>query len=231
MKTAGPNNFRLCFATLLLWLLLLAATAHELRADCRYRDAAAPAAIERLRLASGEGEGYRMTYCVAVPLDVFWRFKTDFRNDFLAANPQIVAHEFIRREGDIVLTENRYAHDSKRLFRWQTEVYAREHRLDFKLLNPDQAGQKFHFGSIRLKASGRGTMVYQEARFQFAGAGIWAFYPWHGGMRSYLREFVAWEQQAAREREPHYATALRQPGPSAARLQQIVATNGRYLHR
>ena len=108
-----------------------------------------------------------MTYCIDVPLRVYWQFKTDFANAFLTDNPHIHAHHFVGRQGNVVLTENRYNHDKKRLFRWQTTVHARHHRLEFKLVNPEQAGQKFHLGTIRLKARGIRTVVYQTARFRF----------------------------------------------------------------
>lgn len=156
-----------------------------------------PAVIERQKYASGGGQGYHMTYCVALPLDAYWRFKTEFDNDFLTSNPHITAHQFIRREGDVVLTENRYAHNAKRLFRWQTVIDHRAHRLDFKLQNPDDAGQEFHFGTIQLTDQGPYTVVHQAARFKFAGDALWAFYPWRGGMRSFLQSFVAWEKHTA----------------------------------
>ena len=178
MKIAGLSIGSILLTIAWCGFSLFCLSVPNVRADCRDDGESGAAKIERLRLPRGEGEGYRMSYCVEVPLEVYWQFKTDFRNDFLTGNPHIKTHEFIRRQGNAVLTENRYTHNSKRLFRWQTTVYAREHRLYFKLLNPEEAGQKFHYGSIHLKASGRRTVINQEARFQFSGAAFWAFYPW-----------------------------------------------------
>lgn len=184
-------------------LSLTSTAAQEVPVDCRDDAAGAPTSIERLRSVSGEGEGYRLTYCVGVPLAVYWQFKTDFHNDFLTDNPHIAAHQFIRRQGNVVLTENRYTHNTARIFRWQTTVFGSEHRLEFKLINPRQAGQQFHFGRIRAEARGRNTVIYQEARFQFSGAAFWAFYPWRGGMSAFLKAFVAWEQETVRAWASH----------------------------
>ncbi len=219
------------------WLLLSAALAGLLpevklvsvaSADCGASGEYGATRIERLRFAAGEGEGYRLRYCVPVPLEIYWQYKTDFRNDFLTGNPHIKAHQFIRRQGNAVLTENRYTHNSKRLFRWQTTVYASAYRLTFKLLNPEEAGQKFHYGSIHLEGRGPNTVVHQEARFQFSGAAFWAFYPWRGGMRSFLLSFVQWEQQAAQTWQADYEVARRLEAQKQARMRQIFSINKRY---
>lgn len=179
--------------------MLVIATVPAFAEDCGSGEPNPPPVIERIRPDATDGEGYRMTYCVAVPLETYWRFKTAFENDFLVGNPHIRDHRYLGRKGNVVLTENRYTHNSKRLFRWETTVHDRDYRMDFKLLNPEEAGQQFHFGTIRLTSRGRTTMVSQEARFQFSGAAFWAFYPWRGGMRSFLQSFVSWEQKTARE--------------------------------
>jgi hypothetical protein len=209
-------------------LSVLAVAAHAALADCRDDAAGVPVAIERMPAVPGEGEGYRLTYCVGVPLEVYWLFKTDFHNDFLTGNPHIATHQFIRRQGNVVLTENRYTHNTERIFRWQTTVFASEHRLDFKLMNPQQAGQQFHFGRIRAEAQGRNTVIHQEARFQFSGAAFWAFYPWRGGMRAFLNAFVAWEQETVRAWESHYAAQRPLKNRDQARWKDIFPVNARY---
>lgn len=187
-----------------------------------------PAVIERQHFASGGGQGYRMIYCVPLPLEAYWRFKTDFDNDFLTSNPHIAAHQFISRKGDVVLTENRYAHNKKRLFRWQTVVHNHAYRLNFVLQNPDEAGQEFHFGTIQLTAYGPYTMVHQAAQFKFDGDALWAFYPWRGGMRSFLQSFVAWERQTARDWHLRNLAYL-PPAPSVhAPMRQIYSRNWRH---
>ena len=187
-----------------------------------------PFLIERVHFGSGEGEGYRMVYCIDVPLGIYWQFKTDFKNDFLIDNPHIDAHHFIDRQGDVVLTENRYAHDRKRLFRWQTTIHSRDYRLEFKLVNAVEAGQKYHFGTIHLEAQGDRTIVRQFARFRFSGAALWAWYPWRGGMRSFLSDFVRWEQQAAVDWQPVYEAQRRRLDLNRSRMGQIYPTNARY---
>ncbi len=197
-------------------------------ADCIKHDGDKWASIERLHLPREQGEGYRMTYCVDLPLEIFWQFKTDFHNEFLTSNPHIEMHRFVGRDGNAVLTENRYAHNSEKLFRWQTRVYASQYRMDFKLLNPDEAGQTFHFGTIRLEPGGRHTVVHQSARFQFSGATLWAFYPWRGGMRAFLQSFVNWEREAALTWLAAYDARRRKEAIAQARLKQIFSVNKRY---
>ncbi len=195
-------------------------------AACSQDGFEASALIERIRFKSGEG--YRMTYCIDLPLPIYWQFKTDFNNEFLTSNPHIATHHFLGRKGNVVLTENRYTHNTKRLFRWQTTVDSKAHRLNFILLNPEEAGQRYHSGSIRLKDKGHYTEVQQEAYFQFSGAAFWAFYPWRGGMRSFLQSFVAWEQETARAWQPHYEAQLKQKELFRLRLNEIFSVNKRY---
>ena len=196
--------------------------------ECAQQNLDGPTLIERVHFGSGQGEGYRMVYCIDVPLAVFWQFKTDFQNDFLIDNPHIDTHHFIDQRDNVVLTENRYAHDRKRLFRWQTTIHSRDHRLEFKLVNADEAGQKYHFGTIRLESRGNHTIVYQSARFRFSGATLWAWYPWRGGMRSFLSDFVRWEQETAVDWQSEYEEQMRRRDLNNSRMQQIYTTNTRY---
>ena len=45
--------------------------------------------IYHLYLKDGAGKGYKLVYMVAAPLRVYWKFKTDFGNDFLLTNKLI----------------------------------------------------------------------------------------------------------------------------------------------
>ena len=231
MKFAGLTIQNIFLPVVSIWLLSSIVTVNAVEASCAVDSEFEPAQIERVRLPPGEGEGYRMRYCVPVPLEIYWQFKTDFRNDFLIDNPHIKSHQFIRRQGNAVLTENRYTHNSKRLFRWQTTVFAREYRLTFELLNPEEAGQKFHHGSIHLEARGRNTLIYQEARFQFSGAAFWAFYPWRGGMRSFLSSFVEWEQQAAQNWQAGYEESRLLEAREQDRMRRVFSISTRYPER
>jgi hypothetical protein len=214
-------------ATLALAVVFL--TAAQAKSDDCPADSVA--VIERHQTPSGGGQGYRMTYCIPLPLEAYWRFKTDFDNDFLTSNPHITAHQFVDRTGDVVLTENRYAHNTKRLFRWQTVVYNHAYRLEFELQNPDEAGQDFHFGTIQLKSHGRYTMVHQTAQFKFSGDALWAFYPWRGGMRSFLKSFVAWERQTAQKWYSRNETYLAPAPPMQAPARQIFSRSWRHQDR
>lgn len=216
----------------MVWVALMVAALGGMvslaQAACDPETADGLAVIERVQSSSGEGQGYRMAYCVDVPLEAYWHFKTDFHNEFLVENPHIVSHRFLHQQGNAVVTENRYAGHTQHLFRWQTHVHPEDHRLEFHLLNPVQAGQDFHYGTIRLEARGQHTMVYQEAFFQFRGAALWARYPWHGGMRSFLQANIQWERQAALARTSHYDSKSPQ-NPTDRRLPREVFTgNPRY---
>jgi hypothetical protein len=69
--------------------------------------------------------------------------------------------------------------------------------MDFVLLNPEECGQKFHYGHIQLESVagvGKKTRVTQVAYFDFFGVSFWVNYPWYGGMRYFLEYTVRWEQ-------------------------------------
>jgi len=46
-----------------------------------------------------------LIYLVDAPLDVFWKFKTDFDNQFLLSNKLIISHRFVSRNRNVVVTE------------------------------------------------------------------------------------------------------------------------------
>ena len=141
------------------------------------------------------GRAYKLIYFVQAPIDSYWKFKTDFDNDFLVKNKYIQEHKFIMRTGNTVITENKYAYKPDVYFRWQTTVLPEAHRLEFDLLNPEECGQKYHYGHIQLASVEAGTLVTQTAYFDFLGAAFWAIYPWRGGMKDFLSYTALWEQE------------------------------------
>jgi hypothetical protein len=150
------------------------------------------------------GKAYKLVYLVKVQMDVYWRFKTDFDNNFLVKNKYIQEHRFISRHGNKVITEDKYTNGPDVYFRWQTTIFPQEKRLDFVLLNPKQCRQKFHYGYIQLKSIPEGTQVVQVAYFDFWGSSLWAIYPWGGGMKDFLSYTAHWEQKTIMQLKSRY---------------------------
>ena len=140
------------------------------------------------------GKAYKLVYIVKAPIDSFWKFKTDFDNDFLVENKYIQEHNFIVRNGNIVITQDKYTNTPGVWFKWRTTIFADAHRLEFVLINPEQCRQRFHYGQIQLTPVAEGTRVTQMTYFDFWGASLWANYPWGGGMRDFLLYTAHWEQ-------------------------------------
>lgn len=151
--------------------------------------------IERV---SRETDGYtfRITYQVPVPMEVYWRIKTDFESDFVAGNPFIHAHRFIGRSGNIAVTQTEFKTAPGKTFTWVTTVQHRQHRLLFELGNAEEIGHNFNGGSIQLEDAGPKTNVIQIIRFKFPGDFFWVNFPWHNGMRSSMVDIARWEQKA-----------------------------------
>lgn len=160
--------------------------------------------IFKLRSEHQKGQGYKLIYTVDAPLKVFWKFKTDFDNDFLVSNRLIKSHRFIGRQGNSVITHNEYTDRPGKLFKWQTTVDPDRHRLDFLLLKPSESGQKYHYGYIQLEALGPRTRVTQVAFFDFLGASLWVNYPFYGGMQYYLKNTARWEQETTLKLKGRY---------------------------
>jgi len=160
--------------------------------------------IFKLTPAQREGKGYKLVYMVDAPLEVFWKFKTDFDNNFLESNKYIRSHRFIGRQGNVVITHNEYANKPGKIFKWQTTVDPDRHRLDFKLLNPPETGQIYHYGYIQLEALGVKTKVTQVAYFDFFGASLWVNYPFYGGMQYYLKGTTRWEKKTIIQLKDRY---------------------------
>jgi hypothetical protein len=146
--------------------------------------------IERIHSDPRGGQAYRLTYTAPVSIDVYWRFKTDFDNDFLKDNKFILSHRFISR---------------KVVFRWQTTFSYENLRLDFVLLNPEETGHDFHYGHILLNPQEDSTQIVQEAYFNFFGASFWAIYPWSGGMTEFLKYNAQWEYDMVLKLYDQYA--------------------------
>jgi len=150
------------------------------------------------------GRGYKLVYLVDAPLDVFWKFKTDFDNQFLLSNKFIISHRLVSRQRNEVITENKYSSKPKAIFKWQTTLLPEQYLLKFILLNPEDCGQKFHYGYIQIEALGSRTRVTQVAYFDFMGVSIWVNYPFYGGMSYFLKYTANWEQQTLLELKEKY---------------------------
>ena len=150
------------------------------------------------------GKAYKLIYVVNARIDVYWRFKTDFDNDFLVKNKYVQEHRFISQHADKVVTEDKYANGPDVYFRWQTTIFPQAKRLDFVLLNPKQCHQKFHYGYIQLKPVPQGTQVTQVAYFDFWGSSLWAAWPWGGGMKDFLSYTARWEQNTFEQLRNRY---------------------------
>jgi len=188
------------FPMVLVWMaVIFAGTAGGLVEPGLFMANAAGSAavsISRPAPAAQGGQAYRLAYTVHATIDQFWRFKTDFDNDFLVQNKYIDAHRVIARRDNQVITEDKYSYKPNVVFRWRTVVFPDRYRLEYELLNPEQCGQAFHHGHIQLTPAPDGTRVVQTAYFDFFGASLWAAYPWRGGMKDFLTYTAKWERQA-----------------------------------
>jgi hypothetical protein len=154
--------------------------------------------VSRWRPKEKGGTAFKLVYAVSVPRDVFWRFKTDFDNEFLVTNKYIKSHRLTARSDRIITTETVYTYRPKVIFRWRTTLFPRNYRLEYRLLNPRACGQKYHFGQIKLEELGQFTGIVHVAHFDFLGAFLWAHYPGPGGMPAFLRYTARWEQETIR---------------------------------
>jgi len=152
--------------------------------------------ITVLKPEQSEGRGYRLEYTVDAPLDVTWKFKTDFDSPVLATNTLILSNRVVSRSADEVVTETVYSNKPKLVFRWKTTLIPDRHRMEFVLMNPQECGEEYHYGNIQLQALGSATRITQVAYFDFFGVSLWVNYPFRGGMTQFLDDSVRWEQQA-----------------------------------
>lgn len=163
------------------------------------------AVLFRIHPEERGGEAFKLIYLVPVPMDVFWRFKTDFQGDFLLGNKYILEHRLVEAFDNVAVTENIYTHLPGRVFRWRTTAHREENRLDFRLENPRECGQRFHYGTIRMEPFGSGTKITHIAYFDFFGARLWAILPLQGGMSSFLHYTARWEKETVAGLRDRYA--------------------------
>jgi len=164
--------------------------------------------IERPRPDSKGGQAYRLIYTVDVPVEVYWRFKTDFDNTFVTTHRYITSHRMVQRTGKVVITENTYRNHGDMVFRWQTTIDNHARRLEYVLLNPRSVEHRFHRGTIEVMPIEGQTLVVQTAYFNFFGAFLWANLPVPGGMRSSLKYTARWERETVRRLRDQYATKI-----------------------
>jgi hypothetical protein len=166
---------------------------------------AAKTQLEQVAVADGEGRRVRLTYYAPVAADIFWRFKTDFQNNWLVSNEYIEEHRFIGRNGNIVITETKYTYGPDVFFRWKTELIPAARTLRYTLLNPADCDQDFNYGVITLEPDGAYTRVTHTSHFDFTGAFIWAHLPGPWGMVDFFRYTARWEQETILRLEARYA--------------------------
>lgn len=164
--------------------------------------------IYKLEPDRKNGKGYKLVYIVDVPLEVFWRFKTDFESDFLLTNKYIKFHRFVSRRKNTVITEDEYSYQPGARFRWQTTVMSKDRRLEFNLLNPQECRQRYHHGTIQLEDFESKTKVTQMAYFDFFGVTFWANYPFYGGMYDFLKYTARWEQETVLKLKDRYMNKI-----------------------
>ena len=188
----------------LLILLIVAMTPFTAGAESRNFN---KIALSQIPSESNTGYGYRLEYYVSAPIEVFWRFKTDFNSDILLTSKELIGHRMVETSGNAVITENRYASAPGLRFLWKTTVIAEKYRMEFELLNAEDCRHEFHYGSIQLAPAGDYTKVTQIAYFDFTGASLWVKYPWYGGMKYTLTGVAKWEQGIASQYVRKYMVA------------------------
>jgi len=160
--------------------------------------------ISTLKPERAHGRGFKLEYVVNAPLDIFWNYKTNFDIDLLHKNRFITSHKLVSREENLVITETEYSYKPGKVFKWQTTVFPDQDLLEYELLNPEECGQKYHYGYIQLEAEGMSTRVTHVAYFNFFGVSFWVNYPFKGGMSEFLKYTARWEQQFVMEFEHRY---------------------------
>lgn len=154
-------------------------------------------------LARG-GRGVRLTYYAPVAVEVFWKFKTDFDNEWLVSNKYIEGHRFVHRRDNTVVTETLYTHGPDVFFRWETRMFPEAYVLHYELLNPEKCGQKFNQGRIHIENAGGLSRVTHTSYFDFTGAFLWANFPGPWGMSGFLRYTARWEQETVLRLQSRY---------------------------
>ena len=164
--------------------------------------------ISRIQAGIRGGAAYRLIYLAPVPVDVFWKFKTDFGADIFDGNKFVKAQRVLDRNRNVVIIENKLSINSAATFRWRNTLHSGEYRLDFVLTNPEQCGQRFHHGYFKLEPLGSQTKVLQEAYFDFLGVSLWVNYPGKGGMYELLDYIARWEQRTSHNLRDNYERSV-----------------------
>ena len=99
--------------------------------------------VYRIKPEKRGGEAFKLIYLVPVPVDVFWRFKTDFHGNFLLSNRYIKEHRLILETGNVTITENSYSNAPNETFRWRTTLFPDQHRWFSSWKTPGNAGIGF----------------------------------------------------------------------------------------
>jgi len=183
------------FSSLFLIAFIALLLAGDLHASTRSTSAERKMTLETIEPHANTGYGYKLQYYIFAPIDISWRFKTDFDSNLLLTSDELIGHRLVKSVGNSVITENRYATAPGLRFLWKTVVIEEPYRMEFELLNPEECRHDFHFGSIQLSPDGEFTKVTQIAYFDFTGASLWVKYPWYGGMEDTLTQMVEWEQE------------------------------------
>ncbi|MFZ1198873.1 MAG: hypothetical protein WAO07_01795 [Desulfobacterales bacterium] len=202
-----PFSCRLKPSALMAVVFIVAAIVSFEAAEGQTADVTAAdeqTAVYHLPPSKRGGHAVKLIYNVDVPIEVFWKFKTDFDGDFLETNRYIDSSRFVYRTNDTVVTETRYTGSPNVAFRWQTTLYPSVHGLSYVLLNPKDCGQKFNYGFIKLEAVAGGTRVTHTSYFDFFGATIWAGLPGPIGMEAFLRYTARWERETILRLLPRY---------------------------
>lgn len=199
-----------------LLIIILTSVANPIASDSGVKDTKPVGnpddpIISRIKPSRHGGQAYQLVYRVAVPIEVYWQFKTDFDNSIQTTNKYIRSHRLIKQEDRVAITENRFANAPDVVFVWQTTVTTSDYRLDYILLNPRSCGQKYHYGQIQLKSDDRFTLVVQRIYFDFYGASIWAHFPGPGGMHGFLRYTARWEQKIVLRLKEQYSISGHSP--------------------
>ena len=160
--------------------------------------------ISKLKPEEMDGRGFKLVYSVDAPLDVVWRYKTHFDNQGMLGNKFIDSHRLVSHIGNVAITETEYSSKPKVVFKWHTTIFPEQNLLKYVLLNPQECGQKYHYGYVQLEALDTGTRVTQIAYFDFFGVSLWVNYPFKGGMSSFLKYTAQWEQQFMSEFADQY---------------------------
>ena len=190
----------------ILYLLIVFAAIASCGQMAAYADENAPGntSLQRIAPSGQTGQAFRLIYTVNVPLAVFWKFKTDFGGNFLVTHRYILSNRLVSRHNHVYITETRYADAPQTAFLWQTTVNPSAHRLEYRLLNPEECGQRFNHGTIQISTESGVTRVEHSTYFDFFGATLWAHFPGPGGMEGFLRYTADWERETIKQLQHRY---------------------------